>query len=326
VLSHINIQANRYQVSSRIDFGPTDIVFNALPIFHSFGLTGGTLLPVLAGIKTFFYPSPLHYRIIPELVYDTNATLLFGTDTFLTGYARHAHPYDFHSVRYVFAGAEKLHERTRKIWADKFGVRIFEGYGATETAPVLSMNTPMHSQPGSVGRLMPGVSHRLQPVPGIEEGGRLLVYGPNIMTGYYLPDAPGKIQPLHGGWYDTGDIVTIDDIGYITIRGRAKRFAKIGGEMVSLAAVEEYIGKLWPQYTHAVLQVPDPKKGEQLVLVTTNPTASRNDLVNYAKENGINELSIPKRILLIDTIPVLGTGKTNYVALMEWLESASTKQ
>lgn len=326
VLSHINIQANRYQVSSRIDFGPTDIVFNALPIFHSFGLTGGTLLPVLAGIKTFFYPSPLHYRIIPELVYDTNATLLFGTDTFLTGYARHAHPYDFHSVRYVFAGAEKLHDRTRKIWADKFGVRIFEGYGATETAPVLSMNTPMHSQPGSVGRLMPGVSHRLQPVPGIEEGGRLLVSGPNIMTGYYLPDAPGKIQPLHGGWYDTGDIVTIDDIGYITIRGRAKRFAKIGGEMVSLAAVEEYIGKLWPQYTHAVLQVPDPKKGEQLVLVTTNPTASRNDLVNYAKENGINELSIPKRILLTDTIPVLGTGKTNYVALMEWLESASTKQ
>ena len=321
VLSHKNIQANRFQVSSRIDFGPTDIVFNALPIFHSFGLTGGTLLPVLAGIKTFFYPSPLHYRIIPELVYDTNATLLFGTDTFLTGYARHAHPYDFHSVRYVFAGAEKLQDRTRKTWSDKFGVRIFEGYGATETAPVLSMNTPMHSQPGSVGRLMPGISHQLQPVPGIEEGGRLLVSGPNIMMGYYLPDAPGKIQPLHDGWYDTGDIVTIDDIGYITIRGRAKRFAKIGGEMVSLSAVEEYIGKLWPQYTHAVLQIPDPKKGEQLILITTNQTASRNDLITYAKENGINELSIPKSILLTNAIPVLGTGKTNYVALQEWLES-----
>lgn len=321
VLSHKNIQANRFQVSSRIDFGPTDIVFNALPIFHSFGLTGGTLLPVLAGIKTFFYPSPLHYRIIPELVYDTNATLLFGTDTFLTGYARHAHPYDFHSVRYVFAGAEKLQDRTRKTWSEKFGVRIFEGYGATETAPVLSMNTPMHSQPGSVGRLMPGISHQLQPVPGIEEGGRLLVAGPNIMMGYYLSDAPGKIQPLYDEWYDTGDIVTIDDIGYITIRGRAKRFAKIGGEMVSLSAVEDYIGKLWPQYTHAVLHIPDPKKGEQLVLVTTNPAASRSDLVNYAKENGINELNIPKTILQTDTIPVLGTGKTNYVTLLEWVES-----
>lgn len=321
VLSHINIQANRFQVSSRIDFGPTDIVFNALPIFHSFGLTGGTLLPVLAGIKTFFYPSPLHYRIIPELIYDTNATLLFGTDTFLTGYARHAHPYDFHSIRYVFAGAERLQERTRKIWTDKFGVRIFEGYGATETAPVLSMNTPMHSQPGSVGRLMPGISHQLQPVPGIDEGGRLLVSGPNIMKGYYLPDAPGKIQPLIDGWYDTGDIVDMDEIGYITIKGRAKRFAKIGGEMVSLSAVEEYIGELWPQYTHAVIQLPDPKKGEQLVLVTTNPVATRNDIISYAKENGINELNIPKNIHIIDNIPVLGTGKINYVTLMEWVES-----
>jgi acyl-[acyl-carrier-protein]-phospholipid O-acyltransferase / long-chain-fatty-acid--[acyl-carrier-protein] ligase len=321
VLSHTNIQANRFQVSSRIDFGPTDIVFNALPIFHSFGLTGGTLLPVLAGIKTFFYPSPLHYRIIPELVYDTNATLLFGTDTFLTGYARHAHPYDFHSIRYAFAGAERLQDRTRKIWADKFGVRIFEGYGATETAPVLSMNTPMHSQPGSVGRLMPGISHRLQPVPGIEEGGRLLVSGPNIMTGYYLSDKPGEIQPPVEGWYDTGDIVTIDDTGYITIKGRVKRFAKIGGEMVSLSAAEDYIGKLWPQYMHAVVQIPDPKKGEQLVLVTTNPTATRNDLIGYAKENGISELSIPRTILTVDDIPVLGTGKTNYVALLEWVES-----
>ncbi|MBA2483253.1 MAG: AMP-binding protein, partial [Nitrosomonas sp.] len=321
ILSHINIQANRFQVSSRIDFGPTDIVFNALPIFHSFGLTGGTLLPVLAGIKTFFYPSPLHYRIIPELIYDTNATLLFGTDTFLTGYAKHAHPYDFHSIRYVFAGAERLQERTRKIWTDKFGVRIFEGYGATETAPVLSMNTPMHSQPGSVGRLMPGISHQLQPVPGIDKGGRLLVSGPNIMKGYYLSDAPGKIQPLIDGWYDTGDIVAIDEIGYIIIKGRAKRFAKIGGEMVSLSAVEDYIGKLWPQYTHAVVQIPDPKKGEQLVLVTTNPAATRNDLISYAKENGINELNIPKTILIIDNIPVLGTGKINYVALMEWVES-----
>ena len=325
VLSHTNIQANRFQVSSRIDFGPSDIVFNALPIFHSFGLTGGTLLPILAGIKTFFYPSPLHYRIIPEVVYDTNATLLFGTDTFLTGYARHAHPYDFHTIRYAFAGAERLQERTRKIWTDKFGVRIFEGYGATETAPVLSMNTPMHSQPGSVGRLMPGISHQLQPVPGIEEGGRLFVSGPNIMKGYYLPDAPGKIQTLIDGWYDTGDIVAIDDIGYITIKGRAKRFAKIGGEMVSLSAVEDYISKLWPQYTHAVVQIPDTKKGEQLVLVTTNPTASRNDLISCTKEISISELSIPKTILITDNIPVLGTGKTNYVALLEWVNATKQK-
>ncbi|MCP5361351.1 MAG: AMP-binding protein [Hyphomicrobiales bacterium] len=192
VLSHINLQANRYQLAARVDFGPTDIVFNALPVFHSFGLTGGTLLPVLSGIRTFFYPSPLHYRIVPELVYDTNATILFGTDTFLSGYARFAHPYDFYAVRYVFAGAEKLKEETRRIWSEKYGVRIFEGYGATETSPVLATNTPMQNRSGTVGRLMPAVEHRLEPVPGIEEGGKLVVRGPNIMKGYLLSETPGK--------------------------------------------------------------------------------------------------------------------------------------
>ncbi|MDH5552774.1 MAG: acyl-[ACP]--phospholipid O-acyltransferase, partial [Nitrosomonas sp.] len=209
VLSHTNIQANRHQVSSRIDFGPTDIVFNSLPIFHSFGLTGGTLLPLLSGIRTFFYPSPLHYRIIPELIYDTNATLLFGTDTFLNGYARFAHTYDFQSIRYVFAGAEKLQESTQRKWVKNFGIRIFEGYGATETSPILSINTPMHFQPGTVGRLMPGITYFLSPVPGIQMGGKLLVSGPNVMQGYYSSEQPGVIVPPRNGWYDTGDIVSI---------------------------------------------------------------------------------------------------------------------
>ncbi|MDP1557995.1 MAG: acyl-[ACP]--phospholipid O-acyltransferase [Nitrosomonas sp.] len=323
VLTHKNIQANRYQVLSRIDFGPTDIVFNALPMFHSFGLTSGTLLPILSGMKTFLYPSPLHYRIIPELVHETNATLLFGTDTFLAGYARYARPYDFHTVRYVFAGAEKLQERTQKIWTENFGVRIFEGYGTTETSPILSMNTPMHNQPGSVGRLMPGISYQLQAIPGIADGGRLLVSGPNIMKGYYLSDKPGVITAPTHGWYDTGDIVAIDDSGYITIKGRARRFAKIGGEMVSLMAVEDYISKLWPQDTHAVVQISDPKKGEQLVLITTHPQANRNDLLKYMQRQGISELNLPKTILMTDAIPVLGTGKTDYVALLDWVKGTS---
>ena len=319
VLSHKNLQANRFQVASRVDFGPLDIVFNALPVFHSFGLTGGTLLPLLAGMKTFFYPSPLHYRIVPELVYDTNATILFGTDTFLTGYARYAHPYDFYSIRYVFAGAEKLKETTRAIWAEKFGVRIFEGYGATETAPVLAMNTPMQNKPGSVGRLMPGIDHLLRDVPGIEKGGRLLVSGPNVMKGYFLIDAPGRIVPPEDGWYDTGDIVEVDEAGYVTIKGRAKRFAKVGGEMVSLTAVEGFVNAVWPGFEHAVVNVPDPKKGEQLVLVTSFKDAAREPLLQYVKQNGIGELSLPKNILVIDKLPVLGTGKTDYVALNDWV-------
>ncbi|HET7133904.1 MAG TPA: AMP-binding protein, partial [Gammaproteobacteria bacterium] len=168
VLSNANVLANREQVAARIDFGPQDIILNALPMFHSFGLTGGTLLPVLSGMRTFFYPSPLHYRIVPEMAYDVNATIMFGTNTFLAGYARFAHPYDFYSVRYVFAGAEKLKDETRRVWTDKFGVQIFEGYGATETAPGIAINTPIDSKPGTVGRLLPGIDYALDPVPGVD--------------------------------------------------------------------------------------------------------------------------------------------------------------
>jgi len=320
VLSHTNLQANRFQVTSRIDFGPSDIVFNALPIFHAFGLTGGTLLPVLTGIRTFLYPSPLHYRVIPEYVYDTNATLLFGTDTFLTGYARYANAYDFYSVRYVFAGAEKLRETTRKLWSEKYGVRIFEGYGATETSPILSLNTPMHNRAGSVGRLLPAIQHQLEPVPGVEHGGKLLVKGPNIMQGYYLANTPGKIVPPADDWYDTGDIVTIDDEGYVFIKGRVKRFAKIGGEMVSLTTIEEAVSQLWPGYAHAALQSSDERKGEKIILITTNPHASQTDLIAHFRENGLGELGIPKTILGIDHLPILASGKTDYVTLREWME------
>ena len=318
-LSHSNIQANRFQVSSRIDFGPTDIALNALPVFHSFGLTIGALLPTLSGMKTFFYPSPLHYKVVPELAYDTNATLLFGTDTFLAGYARYAHPYDFYSIRYVFAGAEKLRESTRKTWSEKFGARILEGYGATETSPVLSMTTPMQNRPGSVGRLLPDIQSQLEPVPGINEGGKLLVHGPNIMKGYYLSDAPGEIVPPKNGWYDTGDIVTIDDEGYIFIQGRVKRFAKVGGEMVSLTAVENFVDKVWPGQAHAAVQIPDAKKGEQIVLVTNHREADRKTLITYVQKTGLSELSVPKIILTLDKLPVLGTGKTDYITLRNWV-------
>jgi len=320
VLSHANLLANRYQLAARIDFNPTDIVFNALPIFHSFGLTGGTLLPILSGIKTFLYPSPLHFRIVPALVYDTDATIMFGTDTFLAGYARVAHPYDFYSVRYVFAGAEKVKEETRKTWADKFGLRILEGYGATETSPILSTNTPIHFKPGTVGRFMPGIEHRLEPVPGIDDGGKLIVSGPNIMLGYLRAENPGVLEPPVDGRYDTGDIVSIDAEGFVTIQGRVKRFAKIAGEMVSLSAVEGYANAVWPGHMHAVISVPDARRGEQLVLVTDKPDADRDDLLNYAKDQGIAELMVPKTIHAVDEIPVLGTGKVDYVEIMELLQ------
>jgi acyl-[acyl-carrier-protein]-phospholipid O-acyltransferase/long-chain-fatty-acid--[acyl-carrier-protein] ligase len=321
VLSHANLLANREQVATRIAFGAHDVILNALPMFHSFGLTGGTLLPILAGMRTFFYPSPLHYRIVPEMAYDLNATVLFGTNTFLKGYARYAHPYDFYSVRYVFAGAEKLHDDTRTAWGEKFGIRIFEGYGATETAPGLTMNTPMDYRAGSVGRFLPGIEWRLLPVPGIAEGGRLVVRGPNVMRGYLLADRPGALVPPEAepgpGWYDTGDIVVVDGEGFVHIRGRAKRFAKIGGEMVSLAAVEELALRAWPGDEHAVVSVPDAQKGEQLVLLTTRAAGARAELGARAKTDGMSELHVPKKILALETLPLLGSGKTDYAAALE---------
>lgn len=317
VLTHRNLLANCAQLGARIDFNPSDVVLNALPVFHSFGLTGGTLLPILNGIRTVFYPSPLHYRIVPALAYDANATILFGTDTFLAGYARMAHGYDFYSLRYIFAGAEKVRDETRKTYAEKFGLRILEGYGATEAAPVIAVNTPMHFQAGTVGRLLPGIEARLEDVPGIEEGGRLFIRGPNVMAGYYLAKEPGTLQPPEEGWHDTGDIVTFDADGFITIRGRAKRFAKVGGEMISLPAVEALAAKLWPGAEHAVVTKADPRKGEQLVLYTTNQEASAKDLQQFGKGEGATELMLPRDLRVIEALPVLGTGKLDYVTLSE---------
>jgi acyl-[acyl-carrier-protein]-phospholipid O-acyltransferase / long-chain-fatty-acid--[acyl-carrier-protein] ligase len=313
VLSHKNILANRYQLASRIDFGPQDIVFNCLPMFHSFGLTAGTLLPLLSGMKVFFYPTPLHYRIIPELIYDTSATILFGTDTFLSAYARAADNYDFYSLRYIFAGAEKCKEETKRLWLDKFGLRILEGYGVTEAAPVLAVNTPMYNKANSVGRLMPGLQTRLETIPGIDHGQKLVVKGPNIMLGYIKHDAPGLLQPLTDGWYDTGDLVTMDDNGFVSITGRLKRFAKIAGEMISLTAVETAIYTVWPESHHAVISVPDPRKGEMIILLTTHANADLAALPAHFQRVGLTELSLPRRLWITHQIPILGTGKTDYV-------------
>jgi len=315
VLTHRNLLSNCAQLAARLDFNSSDVVLNALPVFHSFGLTGGTLLPLFNGLKVFLYPNPLHYRIVPAVAYDANATILFGTDTFLSGYARMAHSYDFYALRYIFAGAERVRDETRKTYAEKFGLRIMEGYGVTETAPVLAVNTPMHFKAGTVGRALPGIELRLEDVPGIDNGQRLFVRGPNVMAGYLKADAPGLLQPPEGGWHDTGDIVAVDGEGFIAIKGRAKRFAKIGGEMISLPAVEGYAAALWPDADHAVVTRPDPRKGEQLVLFTTEKLAKASALQQWAKANGIAELAVPKDVRVIDALPVLGTGKVDYVTL-----------
>ncbi|MEQ8823784.1 MAG: acyl-[ACP]--phospholipid O-acyltransferase [Filomicrobium sp.] len=317
VLSHRNMLANAFQCLTRVACNGQDKVFNVLPVFHSFGLTGGLIMPVVGGVPVHLYPSPLHYRIVPELVYQTNATIMFGTDTFLNGYARSAHPYDFARVRLIVAGAEAVKDRTRSLYMDKFGVRILEGYGVTETAPVLAINTPLANKAGTVGRLSPLMEARLEPVPGIEEGGRLFVRGPNVMLGYLRAENPGVIEPPEDGWHDTGDIVTIDNEGFITIRGRAKRFAKIAGEMVSLSAVEAIAAEIWPAAISVVVALPDKRKGEKLVLMTAEEKVSRAEFIAHAKTRGASDLMSPAEVLVVPAVPLLGSGKPDYVAALK---------
>ena len=322
VLSHRNVLSNVAQVEARIDYGREDKLFMALPAFHSFGFMGGIVLPLISGVPSYLYPSPLHYRTVPELVYGICATYMFGTDTFLAGYARMANPYDFRSLRYIVAGAEPIKETTRRIYLEKFGLRILEGYGVTETSPVLALNTPMFNKFGTVGRLLPGMQAKLEKVEGVEEGGRLYVKGPNVMLGYLRVDRPGVLEPPPEGWYDTGDIVTIDDQGYIAIKGRAKRFAKIGGEMISLAAVEMLAAELWPHYVSAVVAVADDRKGERLILVTDKHGATRADFIAYARSKHASELMFPAEIMVLDKLPLLGSGKPDLMALQKLVRTS----
>ena len=315
-LSHANITANLRQVALLVDFGPRDTIFNCLPLFHAFGLTAGLMLPLRYGAPVFLYPSPLHYAAIPEAIYRSGASILFSADTFLRAYARAAHQYDFHALRLVFAGAEKLREETSLLWSERFGVRVLQGYGVTETAPVAGVNTPMENRPDTVGRALPGVELRLEAEEGLRAGQRLYIRGPNVMLGYLRADAPGEIQPPPGGWHDTGDIATLDADGYLSIVDRYGRFAKIGGEMVSLGAVEAAVGKLWEDKNHVVTAVSDAGEGgggECLVLLTQQEDADLQVLGEHFRALGLARLWIPRRVFFVAEMPLLPTGKTDYV-------------
>ncbi len=320
VLSHANIISNIEQVAEHVRIAPSDVFFNPLPMFHCYGLTAGTLWPLIVGYPAALHPSPLQTKIIPKRIFETNATVLFATDTFLQQYMRASDARGMSSLRLAVCGAERVKDETRATAERKFSFEVLEGYGVTEAAPVLAANQPGDIRSGTVGKLLPGVEYRLEEVDGLDAAGRLWVKGPNIMKGYIAADAPGVVRPLSDGWHDTGDVVAIDRDGYMSIRGRVKRFAKIGGEMVSLAVVENCATAVWPDNMHAATIIPDPRKGEQIVLVTDRKDHDGGLLLAWAQSHGVPEIAVPKKIVSIDNVPVLGTGKLNYVAIKRLAE------
>ena len=324
VLSQANLVTNAYQIGAHIDLDPAWVMFNPLPIFHCFGLTGGVMLPLLNGMKAFQYPSPLHIKQIPPLVKDSKASILLATDTFINQYARSAEPDELAGLKFVVCGAEKVRDETHNLINSKFGpIPLLEGYGATEASPVIAVNKPGDNRRGTVGGLLPGIETRLEVVEGIPGGGKLLVRGPNVMSGYLAAD--GSVEAPAGGWHDTGDVVSLSDDNWIKILGRVKRFAKVGGEMVSLTAAEDLAAAVWPDSRHAVIAQPDPRKGERLVLITDRRDADSSALIAHAQDIGAPELAVPRRIVRVQEIPVLGTGKTDYVALQRIVDTDGQK-
>ena len=322
VLTQANVVSNALQVAAHIDINPEWTIFNPLPVFHSFGLTVGVVLPLLCGVKAFEYPSPLHTKMIVDLIRETKADILLATDTFLGQYARAAEPGDLDSLTMAVCGAEKVRDSTRAMMAEKFGpVMVLEGYGATEAGPVIAANQPEANRPGAVGRIMPGMDYRLESVEGISEGGRLFVRGPNVMAGYL--NAAGVLETPPEGWHDTGDIAVFEEGGVLRLLGRAKRFAKIGGEMISLQAVEDLAADVWPDCWRAVVSIPDPKKGERLVLITDHPGAVTADLLHHAQAVGAPDLAVPRKIVKVGQPVLLGTGKTDYAAVQRIAEAES---
>ena len=320
-LSHRNIMANVEQVSAHVELEPSEKFFNPLPMFHCYGLTAGTLWPILNGYPVVLHPSPLQTKIIPKRIFETGSTLLLATDTFLSQYMRASDDGGMSSLRIAVCGAERVRDETRQAAEKRFNFEVIEGYGVTEGSPVLAVNQPGDVRAGTVGKMLPGIEARLEPVDGLDGAGRLHVRGLNIMKGYLSPDEPGVITPPKGGWHDTGDVVAIDDNGYVSIRGRLKRFAKIGGEMVSLAVVENCASATWPDNMHAAAILPDKRKGEQIVLVTDKKDADRGLLLAWAQSHGVPEIAVPKKIIEAETVPVLGTGKIDFVSVAALAEA-----
>jgi len=329
-LSHKNLIADVEQAVAFVCVHDREYIFNSLPVFHGFGLILGVTIPLTRGIRCFNYPSPLHFRIIPNIIHDCGCTILATTNTFLKGYAKYAHPCDFKRLKLCIVGGEKMQPAVVKLFEERFSILVTEGYGVTECAPIISVNNAMARKPGAVGRLLPGMRYKLAPIPGIEDGaGRLLVKGPNVMNGYLNEEANNAFQALEG-WYDTGDVAHVDEAGFITLQGRVKRFAKISGEMISLTAVEdalrEEFSKLSEELELAVGSISSEDRGESIIVATNDKRVQEANLAPIIQRSGLSNLCIPRVVVILEALPRLGSGKIDYMGLNKLLAQTVTEQ
>jgi acyl-[acyl-carrier-protein]-phospholipid O-acyltransferase/long-chain-fatty-acid--[acyl-carrier-protein] ligase len=286
-----------------------------LPLFHVFGLTVNHWLPLTVGMKMVPYANALEYKTICDIIREQKVTLMLGTPTFLAGYLKKSEPGDFSSVRLAIAGADKVPDSLREGFRAQHNMELYEGYGTTETSPVVSVNLPGRNKPGSIGQLLPGVQVKIvshetgEPLPCGQEG-KILVRGDLVMKGYF-DDLEETSLHIRDNWYDTGDMGMLDADGYLWHCGRLKRFVKLGGEMVSLVRIEKIMEKYLPEETECcVVEVPDSLKGAKIVAVVTMPVNEKEIMKKLSKE--LPPISRPRNIMVINEIPRAGSGKIDF--------------
>ncbi len=328
-LSHRNISSNIENFSSYVGITEADIILSNLVFFHIFGLTVNLWVPFYFGMTMITYANPLDFQTISNIAREEKPTLMVGTPSFFRGYLQKSEPGDYKSLRLMVAGADKCPDSLREGFLKKHGVTLLEGYGATETSPVISVNSHQFNRPGSTGRVIPGIQVRIVNFETGEEcktgeTGKVFVKGDSVMKGYY-DDPELTAEAITDGWYNTGDMGYFDADGYLWHAGRFKRFAKVGGEMISLVKVENIMEKYLPAgVSCCVVEVSDEKKGSYIV-ATVSREINKTEILRKMMED-LPIIALPRQFIVINELPMMGTGKIDFRTVTKMVEEIMAGQ
>jgi len=330
-LTHRNIASNIKNFGGYIKINESDIILANLVFYHVFGLTVNLWVPFYYGMTMVTYANPLDFQTISNIARTEKPTIMVGTPSFFWGYLQKSEPGDYKSLRLMVAGADKCPDALRDGFLKKHGATLLEGYGATETSPVISVNSQKFNRPGSTGKVIPNVQVRIENLETGEECatrqvGKILVKGDSVMKGYY-DDPELTAEVLVDGWYNTGDMGFLDEDGFLWHAGRFKRFAKIGGEMISLVKVENILEKYLPQgVSCCVVEVSDRKKGSEIVATVSrevNKTAILRKMLNE-----LPVIALPRQFIVIEELPMMSTGKIDLknIFCFRYCQTSSNKK